>query len=126
MRILKGRVVSGIGDFSYWMKRLENYYAEKTGLILFPGTLNIELETAYHLPVDALRLEKEEYSGTVSVSIQPCTLFGRQSFILRTDKNASEQGVHGPRIIEVASDIKFRDVYGLKDGDIVEVTVTAG
>ncbi|WP_259070403.1 DUF120 domain-containing protein [Mucilaginibacter sp. X4EP1] len=121
MKVLKGKVVSGIGDFAYWIQKLEAWYTKKTGIALFPGTLNIELEFPYDLPANTIRLEKEEYGGTVSISMQPCTIFGHPSFILRTDKNAAGLGIHGLHIIEVASAIKFGDVYGLKDGDMVEV-----
>lgn len=120
-RTLKGRVVSGQGNFSYWIEKLSPYYELKTGMILFPGTLNIQLEEPYDLPTDVIRLEKEEYGGTVSVSIQPCTIFGRKAFILRTDGNASDTGEHPRTIIEIATDVKLREIYRLNDGDLVEV-----
>ncbi|MES9684022.1 hypothetical protein ABWK22_14065 [Gottfriedia acidiceleris] len=44
-------------------------------------------------------MEKEEYSGTVSVSILPCK-------------------------IEIATDVKLRDKLNLKDGDLVEVVIS--
>jgi riboflavin kinase, archaea type len=43
-------VQSGLGDFSIWMKKLSGLYREKTGVQLFPGTLNVWLETEYNLP----------------------------------------------------------------------------
>jgi riboflavin kinase len=124
MKALKGKVVSGIGNFSYWIKKLDHHYHEKTGMLLFPGTLNIKLKEPYDLPANVIRLEKEEYGGTVSVSIQPCKVFNRAAFILRTDKNASGEGPHKKTIIEIATDVKLRDTYSLKDGDEVEVIIT--
>jgi len=103
------------------MEKLEAYYTEKTDVNLFPGTLNIELDEDFHLPPEVIRLEKEEYGGTVSVSILPCKIFGRKAFILRTDKNAAGRGDHPLNIIEIASDVKLRDHYDLRDGDIVDV-----
>jgi riboflavin kinase, archaea type len=44
MKVLKGKVVSGIGQFSSWIDRLQNYYYNKTNMRFFPGILNIELE----------------------------------------------------------------------------------
>jgi riboflavin kinase, archaea type len=123
MKIVKGKVVSGVMSFSYWMKKLEIYYAEKTGMNLFPGTLNVELDQAYRLPEKRIRLEKEEYGGAVSVNIVSCRIFDRRAFILRTDKADSEQGHPGKSLIEIACDVKLRDQYNLKDGDIVEVEV---
>jgi riboflavin kinase len=121
MPVLKGVVLSGMGNFSYWIEKLESFYSQKTGMRLYPGTLNLRLPEPYSLPADVIRLEKEEYGGTVSVSLLPCTIFGRRAFLLRTDKNESGQGDHPRDIIEIATDVKLRDAYGLKDGDEVEV-----
>lgn len=123
MTILKGRVVSGIGNFSYWMDKLDKYYTLKTGMKLFPGTLNIQLDVPFSMPKSVLCLEGDEYGGTVSINIIPCKIFGRSAFILRTDKNESGLGDHPKTIIEIATDVKLRDVYGLNDGDSVEVEI---
>jgi riboflavin kinase len=121
MPILKGVVVSGMGNFSFWIEKLQSFYTEKTGLRLFPGTLNLRLAEPYSLPTEVIRLEKEEYGGTVSVSMVPCRVFGRQAFLLRTDANEAGTGHHSKNIIEIATDIKLRDAYQLSDGDEVEV-----
>jgi riboflavin kinase, archaea type len=121
MPVLKGIVVSGMGNFSFWIEKLESFYTQKTGVQLFPGTLNLRLAEPYSLPADAIRLEKEEYGGTVSVSMAPCTVFGRRAFVLRTDANEEGRGHHPKTIIEIATDVKLRDAYDLRDGDEVEV-----
>ena len=121
MPVLKGVVVSGMGNFSFWIEKLESYYTQKTGMRLFPGTLNLRLAEPYSLPAEVIRLEKEEYGGTVSVSLVPCSVFGKQAFLLRTDANEEGRGHHPKNIIEIATDVKLRDVYELRDGDEVEV-----
>ncbi|HVW77925.1 MAG TPA: DUF120 domain-containing protein [Alloacidobacterium sp.] len=121
MPILKGTVVSGMGNFSYWLEKLERFYTQKTGVRLFPGTLNLRLEQPYSLPSQVILLEKEEYGGTVSVNIVPCRIFDRAAFLLRTDANEAGTGHHPKNIIEIATDIKLRDAYRLVDGDEVEV-----
>ncbi len=121
--ILRGIVATGKCDFSYWMQKLGPYYNQKTGMKLFPGTLNVKLDTDYVLPKKRIRLEKEEYGGTVSVSIVPCKIFGRKAFILRTDGNDSGKGDHPRSVVEIATDVKIRDEYGLKDGDLIEFEV---
>jgi CTP-dependent riboflavin kinase len=124
MKKLVGRLRSGEGDFSNWIRKLEPFYTQKTGLKLFPGTLNLHLvNQSYSLPRNCLRLEKEEYGGTVSVSIVPCTIFGRPAFILRTDSDEGKHGDPQDAILEIATDVKLRDAYGLEDGDLVEVEV---
>lgn len=121
--ILRGTVVSGIGNFSYWIEKLRDHYLAKTGMILFPGTLNIKLETPYRLPERPMRLEGHEYGGTVSVNLVPCSILGRPAFILRTDANEQGRGDHPRTIVEVATDIKLRDAFHLQDGDVVEIEV---
>ena len=120
---LKGKVKSGLNSFSYWMNKLEEYYTKKVGIKLFPGTLNVELDYDFVLPNNVIRLEKEEYGGTVSVSIFPIKFNDRKAFIIRTDKNALGKGDHPLNIIEIATDVKLRDYYNLKDGDIVKIEI---
>jgi CTP-dependent riboflavin kinase len=122
--ILRGVIRSGKGDFAYWLKKLQSIYAQKTGLKLFPGTLNVHLNGQnYPTPANPLRLEKEEYGGTVSVSIIPCRIFGRRAFILRPDTDDGKLGDPPEAILEIATDVKLRDAYALSDGDVVEVEV---
>lgn len=123
MRVLRGTVVSGMGNFSYWLEKLESFYTQKTGMRLFPGTLNLQLEQPYSLPAEVIRLEKEEYGGTVSVNIVPCRIFERAAFLLRTDANEAGTGHHPKNIIEIAADVKLRDAYHLADGDEIEVHI---
>ena len=121
MRLLSGTVVSGMGNFSYWIEKLENHYFRKTGLHLYPGTLNVRLEEPYSLPQQTIRLEGHEYGGVVSVNLVPCTIQGRAAFLLRTDANEQERGHHPKTIIEIATDVRLRDYFMLQDGDRVEI-----
>ena len=121
MSCIRGRVVSGLSNFGFWIERLSSFYEEKTGMRLYPGTLNVELSSPYSLPSDAIRLEASEYGGSVSVSIVPCRIFNRRAFLLRTDQNERGAGHHPWNIIEIATDIRLRDAYQLRDGDWVEV-----
>jgi riboflavin kinase len=121
LRVLKGKVVTGVGNFSFWIEKLRDHYLNKTGLRLFPGTLNIQLDAPFELPQERARLEAEEYGGTVSVNIVPCKVFGLAAVILRTDKADSEP--QSRKIIEVACEVKLREQQQLSDGDVVEVEV---
>lgn len=112
-----------MGSFSFWIEKLADHYERKTQMRLFPGTLNIELPEPYFLRPTGLRLEGEEYGGTVSVNIVPCSIFGRRAFLLRTDANEQGRGHHPRTIIEIATDVKLRDEFRLQDGDTVEVEV---
>lgn len=112
-----------MGNFSYWIEKLSDHYQQKTGLKLFPGTLNVELNVPYSLPAEVVRLEGDEYGGSVSVNLVPCTVCGRRAFILRTDANERGTGHHPRTIVEVATDVKLRDHFHLADGDVVEIEV---
>jgi CTP-dependent riboflavin kinase len=124
---LPGEIRTGKNDFSFWMEKLSHYYTQKTGIVFFPGTLNVHLiDYKYYFPRDCIRLTKEEYGGTVSVSMTPCRLFERKAYILRTDSDTGKHGHSPEQILEIATDIKLRDKYQLKDRDLVEVEVKVG
>jgi riboflavin kinase, archaea type len=125
MPILSGKVVTGMGNFSYWIEKLAEHYQRKTGMKLFPGTLNVELEQPYTLPSQVVRLEGWEYGGSVSVNIVPCSIRGKSGFILRTDANEEGRGHHPNTIIEVATDVKLREHFNLSDGDMVEIEISS-
>lgn len=63
MSVLRGRIVSGMGNFSFWIAKLHGFYRSKTGMDLFPGTLNVQLDHPYSLPANVTRLEGSEYGG---------------------------------------------------------------
>ena len=126
---LRGEVVSGMGNFSYWIERLRDHYLRKTGMAFYPGTLNIRLKAPYSLPGRVIRLEASEYGGTVSVNMVSCVIRaagnrdGRRAFLLRTDANEDGRGHHPKTIIEIACDVRLRDFFDLRDGDAVEIDV---
>jgi riboflavin kinase len=121
MARLRGKVVSGAADFGRWIERLTSLYEQKTGMRLYPGTLNVQLPSEYSLPPGVIRLEAAEYGGRVSVNIVPCRIFDRRAFLLRTDQNEKGTGRHPRNIIEIAADVRLRDLYQLEDGDWVEI-----
>ena len=120
---MRGVVTTGRGDFGQWIEKLQDHYERKTGMRLFPGTLNLRLGEPFSLSGDVIRLEKEEYGGRVSVNMIPCRILGRSAFILRTDQNENGSGHHPKTILEIATDVKLRDIFGLVDGDMVEVEI---
>jgi riboflavin kinase len=81
------------------------------------------LSELYTVPQVCIRLEAHEYGGSVSVNIVPCWIRGRRAFILRTDNNESGTGRHPRSVVEIASDVKLRDEYNLKDGDEISIQV---
>ena len=121
---LKGKVKSGKGHFSWVLKNINgiwDLYNKKSGLSLYPGTLNIELDEEFSIPPNSKRIEACEYNGTVSASFYPCMIEKFNGIIIRTDKNEAGTGDHARSVIEIAAEIKLRDVLNLSDGD--EITV---
>jgi riboflavin kinase len=123
MKVLRGKVESGVGDFGQWVEKLRAHYEQKTGMKLYPGTLNIRLANPYTIAAGYIRVEAHEYGSTVSVSIVPCRVLGRRGFILRTDANNVGTGRHPRTVVEIASDVKLRDEYNLADGDEISIEV---
>jgi hypothetical protein len=73
-----------------------------------------------------LRLKRRSLLGLFFVSILPMRIFGRPGVILRPDLPPWATAADADErlsTIEVATDIKLRETYGLQDGDEVEVTI---
>ena len=119
MRQYCGVLETGVGDFGKWIRKLVDHYQHKTGMLLYPGTLNVRLAAPFDLPAQRKRLEAHEYGGTVSVNIVPCRVFDRPAVILRTDKNEADTGQHERAVVEIATDICLREVFNLSDGDTI-------
>ena len=122
--ILTGTVRSGKGNFSYCMEKLQTLCNARTGVALYPGSLDSDLAVSYDLPVkDVIWLEKEAYGGRVSVSLLPCAVSGIEGFIMRPDPNADGTGDHPKTIIEVAAQVRLRDALNVSDVDFVTIKV---
>ncbi|GAC1605691.1 MAG: hypothetical protein NVS3B21_35300 [Acidimicrobiales bacterium] len=96
-------------------------YETKTGVRLYPGSLNVVLDSPWYVPAKHIRMEPPEYG--VGMSIVPCAIGGIDGFILRTDKNNTGEGDHPATVIEVAAPVRLRDALDLDDGTEVEVAV---
>jgi riboflavin kinase len=55
----------------------------------------------------------------------PCRIRGGRAFLLRTDANEEGRGHHPKTIVEIACDVRLRDVFELEDGDEVEIEIEA-
>ena len=121
--LLIGKVKRGLGEASFWMEKAEQAFEKKIGYKLFNGTLNIQLNEEYILDSDINVLHKEEYGGTQEVYIKGCSVLGHKAYILRTEKNSKPNGDHPLNLIEIVSDVNFREKYNLKDNDIIQIEI---
>jgi len=121
-------VVSGSGNASGWLTKFQPQYEAKLGMKIFPGSLNLELDHEYSLLQNKRTLItflSHEYGGERDIYLQPCKILGRKAFIWRT-KNAEEmpeRTTWSRNIIEIVTDTKLRETHGLKDGDVVQVSL---
>lgn len=126
--ILTGTVTSGIGVAKMWVKKIEDLFKEKFDIKLFSGTLNIKLNEGYTVLPDFI-IKPEEYGGTQNVLVQECNIKEtktgnvQKAFIVRAEKNANQTGDHSTDILEIISDINFREEYNLKDNDFISVEI---
>lgn len=125
---LNGNVISGIGTAQMWVKKIENVFEEKLNIKLFPGTLNIKLRNEYTV-IPNFIIKPEEFGGTQNVFVQKCNIKNQvigdtqKAFIVRAEKNANKTGDHDTDIIEIVSDVNFREKYNLKDNDLVSIEI---
>jgi len=118
-----GKIKTGLGEGKTWMKMAEKIFRKKYNTYVYLGTLNIELEQEIYLS-DNEKILPHEYGGNLIVLVQECKINGHKGYIVRTEKNNKKgKGDHPLNIIEVVSDINFRDTYNLKDGDEVYVDI---
>lgn len=124
---LAGRIWSGKKDASYWLQRFHAPYYRKTGINIFPGSLNLELECGFDWYAKQYQpyivwFGREEYGGERDILLLPCILpklDAKQAFLWSTTTAAHDRP--NKNLIEVITDVPLRASYGLVDGDAVVV-----
>jgi riboflavin kinase len=119
MRI-RGKVVSGIGEASWYVEKYSETLKTHLGEKPYPGTLNILLCECFN----------ELLKGVKPIVINPpeqglCSALGYIGYVkgfkvLVLKPLASR---HDCRVVELIAGVKLRDVLGLRDGDEIEVDV---
>lgn len=120
--ILNGQVTSGLGTAKMWVSRIDEIFEKKTGMKVFHGTLNIKLEGDYLIEPDWI-IKPEEFGGTQKVLVKKCKILEHEAYIVRAEKNQTGQGDHNLKIIEIVSDINFREEYNLKDNENIMISI---
>lgn len=121
--ILEGQIVKGMGKAKKFITMMNKHFYSKTGITLFPGTLNIKLVKPYNLSVDYI-IKAEEYGGSFNVQIQKCKVLQEDAYIVRSEKNTADTGDYKQDVIEIVSNVNFRDKYSLKDGDLIKIEIS--
>lgn len=115
--ILKGKIKTGLGNANFWVEKIEDIFLKKENIKLFHGTLNINLGKPYELK-NYWIIKKEEYGGQQDVFVEKCEVLGYRSYIVRAEETA-----HKSNIIEIVSNIKFREKFNLEDDDIINIKI---
>ncbi len=127
--IMKGKLISGMGEGQYYITRkgYVTQFEEKLGFKPYPGTLNLLLEREHDLVVretldncpyveiDSFQDENRTFGAVKCYTV---SIDGIQGAIL------SPLRTHHPRnIIEIIAPVYLRKKLGLHDGDEVPVKV---
>ena len=125
--LLAGKVQSGFGDASRWLKLFNAAYSEKLGMSVFLGSLNIALDHEFDWfdarnQAHRIWFGREEYGGKRDILLLPCelvTLDHRRAFLWTPTTAARDR--RDPWVVEIVADVNLREHFGLQDGDLVEV-----
>jgi riboflavin kinase len=125
--ILKGRVVSGLGEGKYYTEQdgYKSQFKDKLGFIPYPGTLNIEvnpiernkirlLKTYNGIAIDGFKTESRTFGNVKCFQAMVNNIKGAVILPLRS---------HYSMILEFISPVHMREASRLKDGDEVEVII---
>lgn len=120
--VLQGYITDGIGVAKIWVEKIKKIFKGKTGINIFQGTLNVKIDVDYVITPDFI-IEPEEYGGTQRVFVKKCKIFGTDAYIVRAEKNQTGKGDHDLRLLEIVSNINFRETYNLTNGEKVEIEI---
>ena len=126
-RKIRGRITRGVGKGAYFttLSWVQQQCFEKLGFKPFPGTLNLEIEDADIMIVDAVHPE-EGYelvppdSNFCSGYAYPVSISGIPGAIIAP---AEEVRTHANNIIEIISGVSLKDSLAVKDGDLITLEI---
>src|SRR5688572_22112991 len=130
--VLVGRVQSGTGDAARWLSLFNDAYSRKTGMAVFPGSLNVALDAPFDWFAPAIEQRsvwfgREEYGGERDILLVPCVLANlhAERAMLWTPTTAARNRLD-PWVVEVIAGVNLRATYGLSDGDVVKIELLGG
>ena len=127
-RLLRGRVQSGKGDAARWLRQLNEAYVRKLGVPVFPGSLNLAIETPFDWTEPSLqdaiiRFPREENGSERDILMLACRVrgLGPLTAFLWTTTRGLQAAKEGR--VEIIAPVGLRDQYHLRDGDLVEIEI---
>jgi len=127
---LRGRVQSGKGDASRWLRLFAETYERKLGSRIFPGSLNLALNSDFDWYAPFYRdrhiwFDRSEMESERDVLLIPCVLTSldhQAAFLWSTTTAAKDRP--DPWVIEIVAEEGLRQKFDLSDGDVVEIVVS--
>ncbi len=128
-QVIRGELVSGLGEGAYYMGQNEyrRQFKEKVGYEPFPGTFNLKLDDANKQFIDQLfasrknvRIEGFQNGGRTfgPVNCIKGSINGVPCAILRIERTHHEK-----KVIEIIAPEKLRQKFKATDGTVFEVIV---
>jgi CTP-dependent riboflavin kinase len=125
--LLRGRLQSGKGDASHWLRVFNAAYSRKLQIPVYPGSLNLALEHTFdwfaaRFQPHIIWFGREEYGGERDILLLPCELAdfqGRKAFLWTPTTAARSRP--DTWVVELVCDIELRETYRLQDGDVLTV-----
>ncbi len=120
--IIRGRLVSGLGEGKYYISQ-ERYIKQFEVLLGFkpyPGTLNLQLSKPFIEPRTRILVEGFNNGGRTFgvVRCYPSKIRDIKTSVIRPERT------HYPDdFLEVISPVNLRESLGLDEGDVVEVEI---
>lgn len=128
--VLAGRVQAGKGDAAQWLRRFQDAYRRKTGIPIFPGSLNLVLDQPFDWFAESLAprvitFAREEYGGERDILLLPCQLrLPRYEAAFLWSTTTAARWRPDPRVVEIIASVNLRGTYSLADGDRVEIEIS--
>jgi CTP-dependent riboflavin kinase len=124
---LSGRVQSGKGDAGRWLALFNTAYSRKTGMPVFPGSLNVALDAPFDWFAPAIEertiwFGRDEYGGERDILLLPCVLtnLNAERAMLWTPTTAARNRPDS-WVVEIIAGVNLRGTYSLADGYVVEI-----
>jgi riboflavin kinase len=127
--LLTGRVQSGTGKAAHWLSVFNEAYARKTGMAVYPGSLNVGLDAPFdwfepRWQAAVVWFGRDEYGGERDILLFPCSLssaIGQRAFLWSTTSAARDPADR--LLAEIIAPVGLRATYGLKDGDPIQISL---
>ena len=119
MIIYRGKIFSGLGVSSTRTQQNSAIYKQKSGMDLYPGTLNVRLDEDFLIPDKSIFIDKKDIKPDISkrnIRLIPAKFRDIEVIIM-----SPEPLFYDTNIIEVMAVENLREKYNLKDGDEVEI-----